>query len=276
MPDLRDASEPTPSEPLAGVAGLAGLAVEAAHAAGALLLDGASRLRTVVETKTTATDMVTEMDRASEALIAELILGARPGDAFLGEEGTAGSGTTGVRWVVDPLDGTTNYLYGFPSWAVSIAAEIDGEPAIGVVFDPTHADTYRAVRGEGAWCNGERLKVLGASDLATSLVATGFGYDAAVRAQQAQIVARLLPSVRDMRRAGAASVDLCWLARGRVDIYYERGLQHWDYAAGALIAGEAGAEVQTLEDGTMVATSPRLIGPFLELLHAAGIPGGNP
>lgn len=267
MPDLRDVSDPAMTPPLPS---LADLATEAAHAAGALLLDGASRLRTVVETKTTATDMVTEMDRASEALIAELVLGARPGDAFLGEEGTVGSGTTGVRWVVDPLDGTTNYLYGFPSWAVSIAAEIDGEPAIGVVFDPTHDETFRAVRGEGAWCNGERLRVVGAADLANSLVATGFGYDARMRAQQAQIVARVLPSVRDIRRAGAASVDLCWLARGRVDIYYERGLQHWDHAAGALVAGEAGAAVQTLEDGTMVATSPRLSGPFLELLRGAG------
>lgn len=273
MPDLRDLPEPTA---VADFAVLADLATEAAHAAGALLLDGASRLRTVVETKTTATDMVTEMDRASEALIAELILGARPGDAFLGEEGTVGSGTTGVRWVVDPLDGTTNYLYGFPSWAVSIAAEIGGEPVVGVVFDPTHAETYRAVQGEGAWCNGEQLRVVGAQELDTSLVATGFGYDAVVRAEQARIVARVLPAVRDIRRAGAASVDLCWLARGRVDVYYERGLQHWDHAAGALIAGEAGASVQTLEDGTMVATSARLIGPFLELLRAASTPGGNP
>ncbi len=267
MPQLRNVFEPA-GTPL--LSSLADLAVEAAHAAGAVLLDGASRLRTIVETKTTATDMVTEMDHASEALIAKLVLGLRPADAFLGEEGTVGSGTTGVRWVVDPLDGTTNYLYGFPSWAVSIAAEINGEPAVGVVFDPTHDETFRAVRGEGSWCNGERLKVTGAVDLATSLVATGFGYEAAMRAQQAQIVARLLPSVRDLRRAGAASVDLCWLAHGRVDIYYERGLQHWDHAAGALVASEAGAVVQTLEDGTMVATSPRLSGPFLELLRGAG------
>ncbi|HUR18039.1 MAG TPA: inositol monophosphatase family protein [Acidimicrobiales bacterium] len=271
MPDLHDLSEP-PAGP--EPSGLADLAIEAAHAAGALLLDGASRLRTLVETKTTATDMVTEMDRASEDLIAGLILGARPGDAFLGEEGTVGSGTTGVRWVVDPLDGTTNYLYGFPSWAVSIGAEIDDEPAVGVVFDPFHAETYRAVRGQGAWCNGEPIHVSGAPDLATAMVATGFGYDAAMRAQQAQIVARLLPSVRDMRRAGAASVDLCWLARGRVDIYYERGLQPWDRAAGALVASEAGAAVETLENGTIVATSPRLMGPFLELLLSAG--GGAP
>ncbi|MEO7836121.1 MAG: inositol monophosphatase family protein [Acidimicrobiales bacterium] len=251
---------------------LADLATEAAHAAGALLLDGSSRLRTLVETKTTATDMVTEMDRASEALIARLILGARPDDAFLGEEGTEGSGTTGVRWVVDPLDGTTNYLYGFPSWAVSIGAEIDDEPAVGVVFDPFHAETFRAVRGGGARCNAIPLRVEGPRDLSAALVATGFGYDAAVRAEQAQILARLLPSVRDMRRAGAASVDLCWLARGRVDVYYERGLQHWDRAAGALVCTEAGAVVETLEDGTIVAAPPQLIGPFLELLAHASSP----
>lgn len=252
------------------LAALADLAVEAAHAAGALLLDGASQLRTLVETKTTATDMVTEMDRASEALVAKHLLGARPDDAFLGEEGTVGSGTTGVRWIVDPLDGTTNYLYGFPSWAVSIGAEIDGEPAAGVVFDPFHAETYRAVRGEGSSCNGVALRVEGADGLGAALVATGFGYDAAMRADQAQILARLLPSVRDVRRAGAASVDLCWLARGRVDVYYERGLQHWDRAAGALVCTEAGAVVETLADGTIVAAPPQLIGPFLELLREAG------
>ncbi len=263
MADLRD---------LSALADLADLATGAAHAAGALLLDGALRLRTVVETKTTATDMVTEMDRASEALIAEMILGARPDDAFLGEEGTVGSGTTGVRWVVDPLDGTTNYLYGFPSWAVSIGVEVDGDPAAGVVFDPFHAETFRAVRGEGSSCNGAVLQMNGANELASSLVATGFGYDAAVRADQARILARLLPSVRDIRRAGAASVDLCWLARGRVDVYYERGLQHWDRAAGALVAAEAGAVVETLSDGTIVAAPPQLIDAFLELLREAGSP----
>lgn len=261
MPDLPDLPE---------LSALADLATEAAHAAGALLLDGTSRLRTVVETKTTTTDMVTEMDRTSEALIAELILGARPGDAFLGEEGTVGSGTTGVRWVVDPLDGTTNYLYGFPSWAVSIGAEIDGEGAVGVVFDPFHAETFRAVRGAGASCNGALLRVEGPPELASALVATGFGYDPAMRARQAQVLARLLPSVRDVRRAGAASVDLCWMARGRVDVYYERGLQHWDRAAGALVATEAGAAVETLPDGTIVAAPPQLIGPFLELFREAG------
>lgn len=249
---------------------LADLATEAAHAAGALLLDGVSRLRTVVETKTSATDMVTEMDRASETLIAEHILGARPGDAFLGEEGTVGSGTTGVRWVVDPLDGTTNYLYGFPSWAVSIGVEIDGEAVAGVVFDPFHAETFRAVRGGGAFCNDAVLRIEGAGELASALVATGFGYDPTVRAHQAAVLARLLPSVRDMRRAGAASVDLCWLARGRVDVYYERGLQHWDRAAGALVASEAGAVVHILDDGTIVAAPPHLIGPFLDLLSRAG------
>lgn len=266
MPDLSDVSE---LPDLAELSALADLATDVAHAAGALLLEGASRIRTVVETKTTATDMVTEMDRASEALIAGRILEARPDDAFLGEEGTVGSGTTGVRWVVDPLDGTTNYLYGFPSWAVSIGIEIHGEPAAGVVFDPFHAETYRAVRGAGASCNGLALQVAGADALESALVATGFGYDPEVRARQAQILAHILPSVRDVRRAGAASVDLCWLGRGRVDVYYERGLQPWDRAAGELVATEAGAVVRTLADGTIVGAPPHLIEPFLELFRAA-------
>jgi len=252
---------------------LADLAMGAAHAAGAMLLDGLAGIRTV-ETKTTATDMVSEMDRASEDLIARTLLGARPEDGFLGEEGTVGTGTTGVRWVVDPLDGTTNYLYGFPSWAVSIAAEIDGEPAVGVVHDPFHAETFRAVRGGGAWYNGRRLQMKGAAELATALVATGFGYEPAVRTAQADVVARLISSVRDIRRAGAASVDLCWLALGRVDIYYERGLKPWDWAAASLVASEAGALLEWLADDTLVAAAPQLLEPFVRLLRDAG--GGIP
>ena len=250
---------------------LAGLALAAAKAAGALLLDGLAGVRTV-ETKTTATDMVSEMDRASEDLIARAILGARPEDAFLGEEGTTGGSgaSTGVRWVVDPLDGTTNYLYGFPSWAVSIAAEIDGEVAVGVVHDPFHDETFRAVRGSGSWCNDQRLQVTGAGELASSLVATGFGYEPAVRTSQAEVVARLISSVRDIRRAGAASVDLCWLALGRVDVYYERGLQPWDWAAASLVATEAGALLEWLEDETLVAAAPQLLDPFVRLLGDAG------
>ena len=250
---------------------LLSLAVDAVRAAGRLLLEGRERLGATAEaeTKTSGTDMVTEMDRASEALLARSILTARPDDAFLGEEGTAGAGTTGVRWVVDPLDGTTNYLYGYPAWAVSVAAEVDGRAVVGVVYDPSHDELFTAVRGGGAWCNRQRLQVGGPADLDTSLVATGFSYDAGARALQAAELAELLHAVRDVRRAGAAALDLCWVALGRVDLYYERGIQPWDWAGGGVVAAEAGATVSAHEDGTVVAAPPRLHEPFLELLASA-------
>jgi myo-inositol-1(or 4)-monophosphatase len=248
---------------------LADVAESVARAAGALLLEGAGRVRVVVETKSTRTDMVTEMDRASEALVVQMLAEARPGDAVLGEEGTASAGTTGVRWVVDPLDGTTNYLYGFPAWAVSVAAEVDGHPVAGAVFDPVHDELFRAVKGGGSTCNGVPLHVEGAPDLATALVGTGFSYDAARRAVQARELVGILPVVRDVRRAGSAALDLCSLARGRLDAYYERGLARWDWAAAALVASEAGALVEHLEDGTTVAAPPQLFAPLLALLDAA-------
>ncbi|MDP8993136.1 MAG: inositol monophosphatase [Actinomycetota bacterium] len=247
------------------------VAVEAARAAGALLLEGRQQAadQSGAETKTSGTDMVTDMDRASEALLARTLLDARPGDAFLGEEGTAGVGTTGVRWVVDPLDGTTNYLYGFPAWAVSVAGEVDGQVAVGVVYDPSHDEMFTAVRGGGARCNQRPLHVEGPAELETALLATGFSYDPASRGLQAAELAQLLPSVRDVRRAGAAALDLCWVALGRVDLYFERGIQPWDWAAGSLVATEAGAVVTDLGEGTVVAAPPQLHGSFLSLLEAA-------
>jgi myo-inositol-1(or 4)-monophosphatase len=202
---------------------LLALAVELAEAAGTLLLEGRDQVRTTVETKTTRTDMVTEMDRASESYIAAALRERRPGDALLGEEGTAAPGVTGVRWVVDPLDGTTNYLYGLPTFGVSIAAEIDGLAVAGVVHDPVVGETFAAARGQGASLNGIPLTVEGAPDLATALVGTGFSYDAAERGRQAALLRRVLPAVRDIRRVGAAAVDLCWVAAGRLDAFYERG-----------------------------------------------------
>ncbi|HVF74398.1 MAG TPA: inositol monophosphatase family protein [Acidimicrobiales bacterium] len=245
------------------------LAVDVAHRAGALLLDGLDSVRTTVETKSTRTDMVTEMDRASERLVVTALREARPDDALLGEEGTSSGGTSGVRWVVDPLDGTTNYLYGFPAWAVSVAAEVEGASAVGVVHDPVHGETFTAVRGQGAWCNGERLAVAGAPDLATALVGTGFSYDAVRRGEQAALLARVLPVVRDIRRAGAAALDLCWVGLGRLDAFFERGLAPWDSAAGSLVAAEAGALVEQLPDGTWVAAAPQLFEPLRALLAAA-------
>ena len=188
-------------------------------------------------------------------------------------------GTTGVRWVVDPLDGTTNYLYGLPAWVVSVAAEVDGRMATGAVYDPTHDEMFTAVLGGGARCGPRPLRVEGAADLATALVATGFSYDASARHLQALELAELIPAVRDVRRAGAAALDLCWVAMGRVDLYYERGIQPWDWAAGGLVAAEAGARVTAFADGTVLAAPAQLYDPFVELLanaraRAEASPGG--
>ena len=245
------------------------MAVELAHAAGSILIEGQQRARTLVETKSTRTDMVTEMDKASEALITNAIRQRRPNDGLLGEEGTAAPGTTGVEWVIDPIDGTTNYLYEFPSWAVSVGAEVDGVPAVGVVHDPVHAETFSAAAGRGAFLNGERLAVAGAPDLATALVGTGFSYDAVNRRDQAEELLSVLPAVRDIRRAGSAATDMCWVAAGRLDAYYERGVQPWDVAAGTVICREAGALVDRLEDGTIVAAPPQLFELLCALLESA-------
>jgi myo-inositol-1(or 4)-monophosphatase len=244
------------------------LAARTAAEAGRLLASWRADGRPeVADTKSSATDVVTEMDREAEALITRRIRAVRPGDAILGEEGgqtqgsqTQGSQTeggqtaessTGVRWVVDPLDGTVNYLYGLPEWAVSIAVEVDGVIAAGVVAAPELRETYSAVRGGGAWLerdglprdDGVRLHCNTGVPLDRALVATGFGYTAGRREVQGAVAEALLPRVRDIRRRGSAAIDLCSVAVGRVDAFYERGLNYWDYAAGGLIAREAGAVV---------------------------------
>ena len=249
---------------------LLALAVELAEEAGALLLDGLQRARSLVETKSTGTDMVTEIDRASEQLIASALRSRRPDDGLLGEEGAASAGSSGLRWVIDPLDGTTNYLYGLPAFCVSIAVEdAPGESLVGAVRDPVHRETFTAVRGEGAWCNGVPLAVTGPVSLDLCLVGTGFSYDASNRRRQAEEVLQVIPHVRDIRRAGAAALDLCWVASGRLDCYFERGLQQWDWAAGSLIASEAGAQVETLPDGTRLAAPAALFDRFRSLVSAA-------
>ena len=250
------------------------LAVSAARDAGAFLLDGMSNVRTSVETKSSPTDMVTEMDRATERRIVDAIRSARPDDGFLGEEGAAEAGGSGVRWIVDPLDGTTNYLYGFPAFGVSIAVEVDGEVEAGVVNDPVHGELYAARRGKGATCNGTPLRVGSPPALATSLIGTGFAYVPERRQWQAEVLARVLPQVRDIRRAGSAAIDLCWVAAGRLDGHYERGLMHWDYAAGALIAAEAGAWVGDLHGGPpsteiVVAAPPSIAARLCEVIREA-------
>ncbi|GGX27467.1 inositol monophosphatase family protein [Streptomyces lomondensis] len=222
------------------------LAQEAARRAGALLRDGRPADLAVAATKSSPIDVVTEMDIAAEKLITGLIAEHRPDDGILGEEGAATEGTSGVRWVIDPLDGTVNYLYGLPTWAVSIAAEQDGETVVGVVTAPMRGETFHAVRGCGAWATGawdgeRRLACRPAPPLDQALVSTGFNYVHDVRAHQAEVAQRLIPLLRDIRRGGSAAVDLCDLAAGRLDGYYERGLHPWDLAAGDLIAREAGA-----------------------------------
>lgn len=261
------------------------LAEDLAVRAGALVAAGreaagADRLGLSVAAKSTPTDVVTEMDRAAERFLVGELHARRPRDAILGEEGGASSGTSGVRWLVDPIDGTVNYLYALPQYAVSVAAEVEGAVVAGVVHNPASGETYRAERGAGAWLSvpgraDRRLAITGCTELALALVATGFGYRAADRARQAAVVARLLPLVRDIRRLGAASLDLCFLAAGRLDAYYEQGLNPWDYGAGGLIAAEAGALLSGLRgrepDGTLYAAAgPALAEPFFALLEALG------
>lgn len=265
--------------------GLLGVAVEAAEAAGALLLAGLGRARRI-STKSSATDMVSEMDQRAETLIRSILTTRRPGDAVLGEEGgqtgaSPDGDPTGVRWIVDPLDGTTNYLYGFPAWCVSVAAERDAAVQVGAVFDPVHAELWTAMAGRGAACNGVELGRLdGPKELATSLVATGFSYSAERRAAQGRVAARVLPAVRDLRRAGSAALDLCWVAAGRVDAYFEEGTRIWDRAAGGLVAAEVGAWVGGVDGGPpsddgVLAAHPAIAGPLRELIAGAARAAGG-
>ncbi|MGP4111319.1 inositol monophosphatase family protein [Streptomyces sp. 4N509B] len=239
MPHETDAQRPLPEE-------LLDTALAAATRAGQLLRDGRPADLGVAATKSSPVDVVTEMDLAAERLITGFLAERRPDDGLLGEEGADRRGTSGVRWIVDPLDGTVNYLYGLPHWAVSIAAEVDGEMVAGVVTAPMRGETYHAVRGEGAHraANGaaaEPLRCRPSPPLNQALVGTGFNYVAAVRTAQAAVVQQLIPRVRDIRRSGSAAIDLCDVAAGRLDGFYERGLHPWDLAAGELIAREAGA-----------------------------------
>jgi myo-inositol-1(or 4)-monophosphatase len=250
---------------------LASVALEAAQAAAAILRDDWQADPGEVDTKTSATDMVSDVDRAAEAAVSGILSVRRPNDGVLGEEGTSRPGETGVRWVVDPLDGTTNFLFGVPQFSVSVAAEQDGSAVVGVVIDPGKDETWAATRGGGARLNGRPCRVAtGRSELSTALVATGFGYRPERRAWQAQVVSKVLPAVRDIRRFGSAALDLCWTAGGRYDCYYEWGLNPWDLAAGALMCEEAGARVEALPGRLIVAAVPELYDGLVELLSKAG------
>ena len=223
------------------------IAAEAARAAGELLLErfvaGGER---AVASKSTPTDVVSEADYAAERAIRELLAARRPGDAILGEEGGETQVGEGLRWIVDPLDGTVNFLFGVPQWCVSVAVHDDDGGVAGVVFDPLRDEIFCAERGGAATLNGTQIEGSDSAALASSLVATGFAYDAAVRTLQAEVLSRVLPQVRDVRRMGSAALDLAWTACGRYDAFYERGVQAWDIAAGSVLCACSGLDVRSL------------------------------
>jgi myo-inositol-1(or 4)-monophosphatase len=225
---------------------LRALAEAVAREAGALLRGSYDGPELRISSKSTPTDLVSEADHAAEHLIRDRLLSARPDDGILGEEGGDRAGTSGVHWIVDPLDGTVNFLFGVPQWAVSIACEDADGVLAGVVYDPLRDELFSAERDGTATLDGAPIKASTREDLATALVGTGFGYDAEVRRAQAVVVARVLPEVRDIRRLGSAALDLAWTACGRLDAYYEHGLNAWDLAAGRLICERVGLEVRDL------------------------------
>jgi len=251
------------------------LAIEAATEAGRFIVDERPAGLGVAETKSSATDVVTVMDQAAERMLRRRITAARPRDAIVGEEAAATGGSSGITWLVDPIDGTVNYLYGIPAYCVSVAA-VTGDasvpggwrPVAGAVCNPNTGEVFHARLGGGACLDGGRgtppeglaVAVSGVTTLAQALTGTGFGYVAEVRARQGAVAAALLPLVRDLRRAGSAALDLCAVASGHLDAYFESGLNPWDLAAGWLVATEAGALV----------TGLRSAGPAEEMTVAAG------
>jgi myo-inositol-1(or 4)-monophosphatase len=262
-----------PADPQA----LLALAVDVALEAGRLVADGRASAADHVDVKSSPVDVVTAVDTASEELVVARLLAARPDDGVLGEEGASRQGTSGVRWVIDPIDGTVNFLYGLPPYAVSIAAEIDGVIRAGVVLNVATGELFTAVSGRGAYLVGPGLadpvRLTGSRpvSLEQTLVATGFGYQVEQRRTQGAVVAALLPRVRDIRRHGSSALDLCSVAAGRVDAYYELNLKPWDHAAGALVAAEAGLVVSGLDgrpfaEPMAVVAAPSIAEEFLDLL----------
>jgi myo-inositol-1(or 4)-monophosphatase len=236
----------------AAPADLLDVARAAAHSAGELLLGRFGRER-VLDAKSSPTDWVSEADLLAEEAIRGVLAARRPDDGVLGEEGTGDlAGTSGLRWIVDPLDGTVNFLYGIPQWCVSVAVEdvASGETLAGVVYDPVRDEEF---------ASDAVLPGSSCSDLGHALVGTGFGYESSVRRAQAAVVARVLPEVRDIRRAGSAALDLAWLAAGRMDGYYERGVQRWDVAAGLLLCSRAGLTVRRLDPPGVLVAPPAIV-----------------
>jgi myo-inositol-1(or 4)-monophosphatase len=264
---------------------LLALAVEAARMAGALLAERARRgAEAQLHSKSTPTDLVSEADLASERAIRELLAARRPQDGFVGEEtGTARESASGLSWVVDPLDGTVNFIFGIPQWCVSVAARDAAGTLVAVVYDPNRDELFCASRDGSARLVGPdgeselrgRVRAVSAGSgepgLAEAMVATGLYYDAAVRRAQGKVLARLVGQVRDIRRFGSAALDLTWTAAGRYDAYFERGVKQWDIAAGALICERAGLEVAALPEARplppgILAAPPALVAPLLELV----------
>lgn len=250
---------------------LAELAGHAADAVVGALADPDVRSDLGIETKTTTTDMVTVMDRWSEQTIVETILAARPDDGIVGEEGAERESTSGVSWIIDPIDGTTNFIRNLPGFSVSIAAAIDGVTVVGLVHDPIRNERFLAVTGQGATLNGETLKVSQPESLAKSVIATGFSYDPQRRLKQAEQLITVLPNVADIRRFGGAAIDCCSVAAGRLDAYFEIGVQDWDIAAGALLIKEAGGVVADQRDagGPFIAASPAIFDDLVSLVGQA-------
>jgi myo-inositol-1(or 4)-monophosphatase len=260
------------------------LAVSAARAAGRFILEDRPRGLGVAGTKSSVTDIVTVMDQQSEALLRRHLLGARPDDAILGEEDGASAGSSGITWVIDPIDGTVNYLYEIPAYCVSVAAVIGDagtagqwQPVAGAICNPLTAEVFHARVGGGAFVlqadDDTAIRANTVDVLQQSLVATGFGYLPEVRTRQGEVLGAILPEIRDIRRAGSAALDLCSVARGTVDAYYESGLNPWDLAAGWIIATEAGALVTGLNDmapgqAAVVAAGPGIHGSLLSRLEA--------
>lgn len=243
---------------------LQALALSVAAEAATLLANRPSTF--TIEAKSSAIDIATQMDVASEKLIVERILHARPHDGIVGEEGASRPSASGITWVIDPLDGTVNYLYGLPGWNVSVAAKDEKGVLVGVVAAPTLNSVWSAFRGAGAFLNGQPIHVNNPIDLNRALIATGFQYDVKARHSQLTMLNHLVPQIRDIRRNGAAAVDLCYVAMGAVDGYIEDGLKEWDYAAGGLIATEAGALVSH-HGITTLAAGPHLHGKLASALE---------
>jgi myo-inositol-1(or 4)-monophosphatase len=240
----------------------------------------ARRSQPSFETKSSDTDLVTETDRAVEAFIVQTLAAERPADAVLGEEGTNTPGTSGRRWIIDPIDGTTDFVYGHPGYGVSLALADEDDVLVGVVADIALGHIYRASRGGGAFRDADPLQVRGEVPLHRAIVSTGFSFQADRRQRQAGALAELLPQIGDIRRMGGCAVDLCSVAVGRVDAYFESGVNLWDFAAGGLIAQEAGARVENLRGGPAdsemcVAAPPAIFDELCELLRDLDADGGS-